>query len=868
MSSSLSKKVCFNSNCKEASENWRNGWRRRTGEYAHLCDRCASAYEEGKFCEAFHSSTSGWRCCESCGKQIHCGCIVSFHMFVLLDAGGIECLTCARKSFVLTPNPAWPPPSQYLPSQFERRKDFSVKALGSIVGSGPVPWRLAPSLFKESNIQSDAQTRTPFEIDVLGGIDLFGTSERLPAASPDKKREFPDERCFNGKFRVGPFDTFQNGHAALNPKEHPYLSINNIQPTIFPKDDSSNFSLTTASSSKTELDDTGQLSATFSTPQTLSIPVVKQVGSHYRMDSCGETQVRNCKVQGDGRSRNQLLPRYRPQITEEELLQISSYSKSVITPLFEKTLSASDAGRIGRLVLPKKCAEAYFPSIAQPEGLPLKVLDVKGKEWVFQFRFWPNNNSRMYVLEGITPCIQSLRLQAGDVVTFSRLEPEGMLVMGGRKSSSVPSPDQGDGAVIKGNNAFMPENCRANNKCVEGITVNGHMKGKSPSSFQPIYHISEADIGSTTSEIHETKPLYSSKGKGSILVSKCKRLRIENDIELKLSMDEAQGLMRPPAKIVPSVFVVEGCEFEEFEETAPVIGRPTIPATDPFGKKIQWVQCEDCFKWRKVPEDALLPSGWICSENVWDLDRSGCSDAEELAVEKLEDILPAIDKVSSKKSDITKKYADMFVTQERLDNLANLAIQGDDEGISASSHSGSKHPRFPTEDGSKHAQSCDCAICSSLKHRFRTLMEKYVKHQLEAVGESASQKSQQQQSPEQVHNVDTHTVTEAGNITPTRGEVSKIVCLDYHDKQKSSPSPLKGQIDLNIQPEREEDLSPVSESGTTKQLHPQATGKFFIQQMPSGSGIGNLVRTRMQQDGIGDANLISCLAADGGNQEN
>lgn len=30
---------------------------------------------------------------------------------------------------------------------------------------------------------------------------------------------------------------------------------------------------------------------------------------------------------------------------------------STIVPLFEKVLSASDAGRIGRLVLPKACAE-------------------------------------------------------------------------------------------------------------------------------------------------------------------------------------------------------------------------------------------------------------------------------------------------------------------------------------------------------------------------------------------------------------------------------------------------------------------------------------------------------------------------------
>ena len=33
---------------------------------------------------------------------------------------------------------------------------------------------------------------------------------------------------------------------------------------------------------------------------------------------------------------------------------------STIVPLFEKMLSACDAGRIGRLVLPKACAEVYL----------------------------------------------------------------------------------------------------------------------------------------------------------------------------------------------------------------------------------------------------------------------------------------------------------------------------------------------------------------------------------------------------------------------------------------------------------------------------------------------------------------------------
>nr|GMD93323.1 ruBisCO large subunit-binding protein subunit beta, chloroplastic [Ipomoea batatas] len=39
---------CFNSSCKEDSEWPRKGCRRRTDEFANLCDRCASAYRESK----------------------------------------------------------------------------------------------------------------------------------------------------------------------------------------------------------------------------------------------------------------------------------------------------------------------------------------------------------------------------------------------------------------------------------------------------------------------------------------------------------------------------------------------------------------------------------------------------------------------------------------------------------------------------------------------------------------------------------------------------------------------------------------------------------------------------------------------------
>lgn len=49
----------------------------------------------------------------------------------------------------------------------------------------------------------------------------------------------------------------------------------------------------------------------------------KQFSGHNGADTSGESQLRNGKPRGDGQLRNQLLPRYRPRITDQELQQIS-----------------------------------------------------------------------------------------------------------------------------------------------------------------------------------------------------------------------------------------------------------------------------------------------------------------------------------------------------------------------------------------------------------------------------------------------------------------------------------------------------------------------------------------------------------------
>ncbi|CAN4087413.1 unnamed protein product [Withania somnifera] len=130
-------------------------------------------------------------------------------------------------------------------------------------------------------------------------------------------------------------------------------------------------------------------------------------------------------------------PQYRPRVTESRLQKISINCGHVVTPLFQKLLSASDADlALSRLVIPKRCAEAYFPPLSGPHKIPINILDTEGKEWNFHFRFWPNSRSKMYVLEGLRDYMVSKKWQAGDVVTFYRIEPGQKLVIGLRNSSA------------------------------------------------------------------------------------------------------------------------------------------------------------------------------------------------------------------------------------------------------------------------------------------------------------------------------------------------------------------------------------------------------------------------------------------------
>lgn len=112
----------------------------------------------------------------------------------------------------------------------------------------------------------------------------------------------------------------------------------------------------------------------------------------------------------------------------------------------------------------------------------------------------------------------------------------------------------------------------------EVLSTPHHLKGNSLSPCNlPIDQANLADqasprlkddkSGCAATEVLGTKSSIRSRRKNSTLASKVKRLKIEDDhvIELKLTWEQAQGLLRPPPNYVPGVVVIEGVEFEEYE---------------------------------------------------------------------------------------------------------------------------------------------------------------------------------------------------------------------------------------------------------------------------------------------------------------
>ncbi|TQD78933.1 hypothetical protein C1H46_035505 [Malus baccata] len=104
--------------------------------------------------------------------------------------------------------------------------------------------------------------------------------------------------------------------------------------------------------------------------------------------------------------------------------------------LFQKELKNSDVSPLRRMILPKKAAEAHLPTLESKEGIAINMDDIDGLHvWSFKYRFWPNNNSRMYVLENTGDFVNVHGLQFGDYIMVYQDNHNQNYVIQARKAS-------------------------------------------------------------------------------------------------------------------------------------------------------------------------------------------------------------------------------------------------------------------------------------------------------------------------------------------------------------------------------------------------------------------------------------------------
>ncbi|KAG5248344.1 B3 domain-containing transcription repressor VAL [Salix suchowensis] len=763
---SSSIKSCMNATCgvsTSSSGGWRKGWALRSGDFATLCDNCGSAYEQSVFCEVFHSKDSGWRECTSCGRRLHCGCIASKSMLELLDGGGVNCTSCSKSAGVSSVN------GDEKPNGFGTSKIDDVGELQSA--------------------SADNQLATETKLMHLGNcIDRIATRNLLQLQSgvangSYRKMKQEDILPPVGEIASTSFCNFNHVSNASPQTAKPEIHRTTAAKDLYESLAQTNLSISLGSSLGNLNPFPGGILSTPTGPRSRHL-LPKPPKPALVMDANAGmvSQIRVARPPAEGRGRNQLLPRYWPRITDQELQQISGDPNSTIVPLFEKVLSASDAGRIGRLVLPKACAEAYFPPISQPEGLPLRIQDVKGKEWVFQFRFWPNNNSRMYVLEGVTPCIQSMKLQAGDTVTFSRMDPEGKLVMGFRKASnSIAMQDTQPSAIANGvpsSESYFP-GVFENLPVISGYSgLLQSLKGSTDTHLSALskhLHSASGDISWHKSEKQEARTrdgsllpslLAPERKRLRNIGSKSKRLLIDSldALELKVTWEEAQDLLRPQPSIKPSIVTIEDHDFEEYEEP-PVFGKTSIFVVRSIGGQEQWAQCDSCSKWRRLPIDVLLPPKWTCVDNAWDQSRCSCSAPEELAPMELENLQRQ--NKDFKKRRVTGSHRP---AQEHESSQSTTAVA-----------TTTRHPRHrpgcscivciqPPSGKGKHKSTCTCNVCMTVKRRFKTLMMRKKKRQSEREAEIAQRTQQHISGPKDEADVESSSKLASTPMDPSDNE--------------------------------------------------------------------------------------------------
>ncbi|XP_020220482.1 B3 domain-containing transcription factor LEC2-like [Cajanus cajan] len=102
----------------------------------------------------------------------------------------------------------------------------------------------------------------------------------------------------------------------------------------------------------------------------------------------------------------------------------------VLLEILTKVLKNSDVGPLGRIVLPKREAEMYLPELRDREGIDVVLKDVYAElRWTVKYKYWVNDQSRMYVLENTGDFVNHYELQRDDSITLYEDESKNLYVL-------------------------------------------------------------------------------------------------------------------------------------------------------------------------------------------------------------------------------------------------------------------------------------------------------------------------------------------------------------------------------------------------------------------------------------------------------
>ncbi|XP_075520206.1 B3 domain-containing transcription factor ABI3-like [Primulina tabacum] len=147
-------------------------------------------------------------------------------------------------------------------------------------------------------------------------------------------------------------------------------------------------------------------------------------------------------------------PNYMRQCASDRRQQQGWKTEKNLKFLLQKVLKQSDVGNLGRIVLPKKEAESHLPELDSRDGIPISMEDIgTSRVWNMRYRFWPNNKSRMYLLENTGEFVRINGLQEGDfIVIYSdmkcgkymirgvKVRQPGTKLEGGKKPATRKNP--------------------------------------------------------------------------------------------------------------------------------------------------------------------------------------------------------------------------------------------------------------------------------------------------------------------------------------------------------------------------------------------------------------------------------------------